>query len=238
VLVDEDTVWTPTDQLAAPSMNGKYLVKNMDLNVHASLDIGIPHTIYGQLIDSDGKTPVPEKQIFVTVKRENQISQELACTTDALGYFNLDLGNLRTSIGTVFKYQIGDEIYLEAPGIERQQTQVINETIQDVGKLFIQNIPKTMSLGQNYPNPFNPDTWIPYQLTKPSDVTISIYNSAGKLVRSFLLTGKPAGDYISREKALHWNGRNEEGEQVASGIYFYKLTAGSFVAVKKMAIIR
>ena len=242
VLVNQDTNWTPSTQ-PAPSIRGKQFAKGMELEQIPS-GIGIPHIVYGQLIDSDSKKPVSKKEVFVTVRQGSFLSQKLVCTTDALGYFNVDLGNLQTSVGTVFKYQTGDVIYLEGAGMESQQIQVKREQIQSVGKLFISlrdsyyTIPKVMSLGQNYPNPFNPDTWIPYQLAKPVDVTISIYNSAGQLVRSFPLGDKPAGNYLSSEKALHWNGRNEKGEEVASGLYFYELSAGSFVAVKKMVIIR
>ena len=242
VLVNQATNWTPSTQ-PAPSISGKQLSKGMELE-QLPLNIGIPHIVYGQLIDADSKTPVPKKEVFVTVRQGRFLSQKLVCTTDSLGYFNVDLGNLQTSVGTVFKYQTGDEIHLEVAGMESQQIQVKREKIQDIGKLFISlrggyhTIPKVMSLGQNYPNPFNPDTWIPYQIAKTVDVTISIYNSTGQLVRSFPLGDKPAGDYLSRAKALHWNGRNEGGEEVASGIYFYELTAGSFVAVKKMVIIR
>jgi hypothetical protein len=91
-------------------------------------------------------------------------------------------------------------------------------------------------LGQNYPNPFNPETWIPYQLAESGNVTISIYNLKGELIRTIKLGRKEAGSYLSKEKSAHWDGRNETGERVANGIYFYAMRANGFKATKKMVV--
>ncbi len=96
--------------------------------------------------------------------------------------------------------------------------------------------PKKTSLLPNYPNPFNPETWIPYQLAKPADVTITIYTVDGKLVRKLELGHQLIGIYQHRSRAAHWDGKNEVGESVASGMYFYTLTAGKFTATRKMLI--
>ena len=88
----------------------------------------------------------------------------------------------------------------------------------------------------NYPNPFNPETWIPYQLADPTDVTLRIYAVDGGLVRTVSLGHQPAGVYQDRGRAVYWDGKNEFGEPVASGIYFYTLTAGDFTATRKMLI--
>ena len=88
----------------------------------------------------------------------------------------------------------------------------------------------------NYPNPFNPETWIPYQLAIPSDVSISIYASDGKLIRKLDLGHQPIGKYHHRSNAAHWDGKNAQGEPIASGVYFYTLTAGEFSATRKMLI--
>ena len=89
---------------------------------------------------------------------------------------------------------------------------------------------------QNYPNPFNPETWMPYQLSKDSPVSVSIYNTTGQLVRTLSLGFQSAGFYNSRERAVYWDGRNALGEPVASGVYFYTLTAGEYTATRKMLI--
>ena len=88
----------------------------------------------------------------------------------------------------------------------------------------------------NFPNPFNPETWIPYQLAKPAEVTIIIYAVDGQVVRTLALGHQPAGMYQSRSRAAYWDGRNAFGEPVASGVYFYTLTAGDFTATRKMLI--
>ena len=88
----------------------------------------------------------------------------------------------------------------------------------------------------NYPNPFNPETWIPYQLSAAADVSVSIYAIDGTLVRRLDLGHQSAGVYRSRSRAAYWDGRNELGERVASGLYFYTLTAGDFTATRKMLI--
>ena len=88
----------------------------------------------------------------------------------------------------------------------------------------------------NYPNPFNPETWIPYQLAQPADVSVSIYSVDGELVRTLELGHQAAGIYKSRSRAAYWDGKNELGESVASGIYFYTLSVGNFAATRKMLI--
>ena len=96
--------------------------------------------------------------------------------------------------------------------------------------------PNETDLLPNYPNPFNPETWIPYQLAIPADVSISIYAADGKLVRILSLGYQPVGIYHQRSRAAYWDGRNTQGEPVASGVYFYTLTAGEFTATRKMLI--
>ena len=88
----------------------------------------------------------------------------------------------------------------------------------------------------NYPNPFNPETWIPYQLANPADVALTIYDIQGRVVRGLDLGHQGAGIYQSRARAAHWDGRNAHGEPVASGLYFYTLKAGDFIATRKMLI--
>ncbi|MFQ6040588.1 MAG: putative Ig domain-containing protein [Candidatus Poribacteria bacterium] len=98
--------------------------------------------------------------------------------------------------------------------------------------------PAVSKLSQNFPNPFNPETWIPFQLTESADVTISIYDSSGKLIRVMNLGEKQAGFYTSRETSAYWDGRNSNGEIVSSGVYFYAIRAGKFFAQRKMIVVR
>ena len=97
-------------------------------------------------------------------------------------------------------------------------------------------IPANTELLTNFPNPFNPETWIPYQLAKPAEVTLTLYDIRGVVVRRLQLGYQAAGFYQSRSRAIHWDGRNNIGEKVASGVYFYTLKAGEFTATQKLLI--
>ena len=102
----------------------------------------------------------------------------------------------------------------------------------------MREIPDTMALLPNYPNPFNPETWIPYHLSKETEVTLTIYDVRGVLVRALTLGHQAAGVYASRGRAAYWDGKNQIGETVASGLYFYTLTAGEFTATRKLLIVK
>ena len=97
--------------------------------------------------------------------------------------------------------------------------------------------PVEARLLQNYPNPFNPETWMPYQLADGANVTICIYNSTGRLIRTLEPGYKFAGGYLNKDKAAYWDGKDDSGERVASGLYFYKLMAGNFSSMKKMVLV-
>ncbi|MBI1926942.1 T9SS type A sorting domain-containing protein [Candidatus Poribacteria bacterium] len=99
-------------------------------------------------------------------------------------------------------------------------------------------IPLVSALAQNFPNPFNPETWIPYALAKASPVQIIIYDIQGRLVRTLDLGHREVGQYLNREKAAYWDGRNQLGEPVGSGVYLYRLQAGEFQATRKMVILK
>ena len=103
-------------------------------------------------------------------------------------------------------------------------------------QLFASLIPEKTALLANYPNPFNPETWIPYQLSEPGNVTLTIHSVNGTLVRTLALGQMPAGLYTSQRRAAYWDGTNDVGEPVASGIYFYTLTASDFTNTRKMLI--
>ena len=111
------------------------------------------------------------------------------------------------------------------------------------GILFLEQllaalIPKETVLLPNYPNPFNPETWIPYRLAADAFVTLTIYDGSGHVVRTLDVGHRRAAFYESRSKAIYWDGRNEFGEHVASGVYFYHLSAGDFSATRKMLILK
>ncbi len=118
-------------------------------------------------------------------------------------------------------------------------------TAEDVKRSLIQlpeldayEIPAETELLANYPNPFNPETWIPYRLAEDAFVTLTIYDLSGQVVRTLDVGLQVAAVYENRSKAIYWDGRNGLGEQVASGVYFYHLSAGDYSATRKMVILK
>ncbi len=109
---------------------------------------------------------------------------------------------------------------------------VLSVNLDSIGK------PTQNQLLQNYPNPFNPETWIPYQLSEDSPVSVSIYDTTGKVIRSLSLGFRSAGFYNSRERAAFWDGKNTLGESVASGVYFYQLTTPTFQQTRRLVIVK
>jgi hypothetical protein len=93
--------------------------------------------------------------------------------------------------------------------------------------------PRVYGLGQNYPNPFGPTTTIRYEMPAKAHVQIAIYNVNGERVRVLVDGAKPPGHYTAT-----WDGRNARGEVVASGVYFYRMTAGNFVGMRKIVFLR
>lgn len=116
--------------------------------------------------------------------------------------------------------------------VERRRSEDRSEIRQDPGP------PERDALFQNRPNPFNPETWIPYQLKESAQVTIRIYDAKGNLVRMIDLGHRAAGFYTDRARAAYWDGRNDSGERVSSGIYFYQIQAGDYSETKKMVIAK
>ena len=115
-------------------------------------------------------------------------------------------------------------------------TPTIERGIAILERLLMTLSPKETVLLPNYPNPFNPETWIPYQLAEPADVTVRIYSASGIMVRTLMLGYQSAGIYHSRSSAAYWDGKNDVGEYVASGIYFYTLSAGESTMTRRMVI--
>ena len=130
------------------------------------------------------------------------------------------------------------QTWINTAELEDDGSIVFQEGIANLQKLLASLIPKETSLLANYPNPSNPETWIPYQLAEGSNVDITVYGIEGKLIRKLELGYKPAGLYTSKSRSAYWDGANMFGETVASGVYFYTLTAGNFTATRKLLIQR
>ena len=144
--------------------------------------------------------------------------------------------------------KIGDilEVSVRSPspliGVQPLQYTVIEKDVKQsliqLPELIAYEIPVETQLLVNYPNPFNPETWIPYRLAEDTFVTLTIYDLSGRVVRTLDVGHRIAAVYENRSQAIHWDGRNNVGEQVASGVYFYHLSAGDYSATRKMAILK
>ena len=145
------------------------------------------------------------------------------------------------AIGVQWDHQEGDDngsVYI----FDTQNADGLNiplsvEPRGDLALTMLGDIKRTALL-QNFPNPFNPETWIPYTLADDTDVSVRIYDVEGKLVRNLDIGYQRSGRYLNREKAVYWDGRDQLGESVSSGIYFYTLKADGFSDTRRMVILK
>ena len=126
---------------------------------------------------------------------------------------------------------------LEAIPNKSQGVQLVIELLRHYLSIAELNVEETKLL-RNYPNPFNPETWIPYQLSEESTVTVKIYDVSGHLIRTIGVGLKPVRYYLTREKAVYWDGRNENGERISSGVYFYTLITDHYTETRRMVIVK
>jgi len=227
--------------------DGRGKVESPVLSFRTSrIGAGMTYTVWGRLVDYEG-APLSGKGVYLRVKGDGGESSLLCCISDEEGRWWFDLGNLKRERGDAYVYRKGDEMELRVMpnGDVLLRGRVEGERIQYVGEMVVPyemrevvGMPGRSELLQNYPNPFNPETWIPFKLDRGGEVRIEIYDMSGRLVKRLELGYLRAGYYVDRSKAAYWDGRNEQGEQVASGIYFYILKAGNFRSTRKMSIIR
>ena len=130
------------------------------------------------------------------------------------------------------------EAWIAHARLEDDGSVAFKQGIENLQNLLASLIPEETALLRNYPNPFNPETWIPYQLAESAEVTLTIYDMNGQLVQRLEVGHQAAGMYQSRSRAVYWDGRNQLGESVASGLYFYTLTADDFTETRRMLILK
>ena len=162
------------------------------------------------------------------VNRQGEVRFAFATTQPMKGH-----GNLFTVEFEILPNTTGETSPLILDNVELSNSLSITKMDGSVTVL-----PSSSALLQNFPNPFNPETWIPFELAKEAEVVIRIYNIKGELVRTLSIGYKPAGSYLSKEKAVFWNGKNQNGEAVANGLYFYTLKAGKFQATRNMILVK
>ena len=203
---------------------------------------GQPKVVYGQVIDLNGHPKADELVVLTATE-----AQPLLAKTDSKGYWQLNLGNMKTLTGDPDTAE--GEVHLSVLGEDIIHRQMIEDlpiqqltTIryhQDVtGQVTTALGPQQSDVGQNYPNPFNPETWIPYQLHQEGQVQLEIYASDGRMIRQIDLGMQPVGYHTTKDRAIYWDGRNQRGEWVTSGVYFYRLSTGSIDKVRKMLVLK
>ena len=142
------------------------------------------------------------------------------------------------SVGTESAAAATIEAWIAQARLEDDGSLAFKQGIENLQALLASLIPEETALLHNYPNPFNPETWIPYQLAHAAEVTLTIYDTKGVLVRQLNLGYQQAGYYTNRARAAYWDGRNHLGESVGSGVYFYQLRAGDYSTLRKMVILK
>ena len=196
----------------------------------------------GSIVDEEASLQM--KGFRVTVKNLSTDRKATAVTApDGAGY-RLTVVDIETGRAA----QIGDslEISAQSPdpfiGVQPLQYTVTAEDVRQsriqLPELVVYEIPAETELLANYPNPFNPETWIPYRLAEDAFVTLTIYDLSGQVIRTLEVGHRIASTYENRSKAIYWDGRNGLGERVASGVYFYTLTAGDFSITRRMVILK
>ena len=222
---DKDDISTPGIGIVINDTSPE--LTNYDVNLDGSVDVSDLVFVAGRLGQSGPNTADVNGDGFVNV-------QDLILVAGDLGQAPA-APSLHSAALTTFTAAAVQGWLTEAQGLNLTDVK-LKSGIRFLEQLLLALIPKETALLPNYPNPFNPETWIPYRLAKSADVTLTIYAIDGQTIRQLALGYQPAGIYQNRSRAAYWDGRNAVGEPVASGVYFYTLTAGDFTATRKMLI--
>ena len=185
--------------------------------------------------------------ILVAQQLGNSVSPDSPVDINGDGVINIfDLVPIAQGIAGASAAPIGAEsvdaamiaAWIAQARLEDDGSLAFKQGIANLEKLLVSLIPEETALLANYPNPFNPETWIPYQLAESGEVTLTIYDMNGAVARRLAVGHRAAGMYRSQSRAAYWDGRNQFGEPLASGLYFYTLTAGEFTATRRMLILK
>ena len=213
----------------APSLVSIQDASSMDVNGDGHVDTAdllLVSNYIGQTGSIDPRVDANGDGI-VTIADLVLVAQHLGSST----YASAPIGVV--PVGLKYSTVVG---WIDQARIEDDGSLVFQQGLAKLEYLLTLIIPEKTALLPNYPNPFNPETWIPYHLAEPAEVRLTIYAINGRVVRRLDLGHQDAGYYQSKSRAAYWDGRNNVGERVASGIYFYTLTVGDFAATKKLLI--
>ena len=247
-------VFPPTEYTGSPAPPSKLKDKSYLWKVEFTFKSSKGNDIIEAIADNKGQTSLRDinpPSLPISVSRASFIRDGIELFSDrqkesnemiwTLSADTTELSSLEWKlIGVPEDYRLTLE---DETGNQINARQVNRLPIDKAGRRYILkaikiSVPKATRLLANYPNPFNPDTWIPYELSDGSDVIIKIYTSAGQLVRTVDLGRKEAGYYVTKDKSAYWNGKNEAGESVASGLYFYSIKAGKYTSIRKMIVLK
>ncbi len=216
--------------------------------------IPYPYVIYGRMVEEGGNQIEDRGLVYAKVVHEGKESDRISATASASGYWSLNLGNLRDRVtGDPFQYLSGDDVVLEYYGSSGRygihKGEVGTDTPQDISELILTetitmklpdldendsgDVPQAYTLFQNFPNPFNPETEISYDMPEDNHVWLRIYNLLGQPVRTLVDEHQKASHYVVR-----WDGMDDNGTDLASGIYFYRILTDNFVSSKRMLLMR
>jgi len=234
------------DKDAYLTFNGDVCVTLGEVYGSAGKSIIIPLEIDNANVLSGGKVCISyDSSVLHAVDVLSDSDVLMASNANGSGILHIAFANagmLKGKITARIKFDVINDstspIAFKNVELYKPDASPVNSKVVD-GKFKSWSTPPEHSfLLQNYPNPFNPETWIPYQLKEDSEVTIRIYNVTGELIREFRLRHKPVGLYVSQDRAVHWDGTNNAGDRVSSGVYFYNIQAGSYSSTKKMIAVQ
>ena len=244
-----DLVWLPGNPLSAKSTN-------THIPALRERGVRVKERWTNRDVSRDGRVDVTDLLLVWLALSQPELVGDRA---DVNGDGSIDIWDLALVAQQLHEGHIQDAGGVAAPTITERAADVSRQTVEtwitavqtvsDGSALFSEVLtnlnhllellpPEQTRLLANYPNPFNPETWIPYRLAEDAFVTLTIYDGTGQIVRTINVGHQVAAVYESRSKAIYWDGRNGLGESVASGVYFYHLSAGDFSATRKMLILK
>ena len=197
----------------------------------------------GRVMDVDGGAPLDGLLArIVDVSAGAQLDDTVGATAGAGQFQAAFFDPMRTfRLGDTLEVSLTDPlgVYRDVAALRRTVTaeDLRNGTLA-FGEIALSRIPARTSLLPNYPNPFNPETWIPFELSERSDVTVTIYDVRGSAVRRLEIGSKAAGRHTSVGRAAHWDGRNDDGETAGSGVYFAELKAGDTRRTQRLVVMK
>ncbi|MBD3181543.1 DUF3160 domain-containing protein [Candidatus Poribacteria bacterium] len=188
-----------------------------------------------------GNIETPPK---IILRQNNTVAESSMNKKPDTVFISEYIGSLDTSDFTpgmasiTVRGKIGEEDVIFSKDLVLENTTAVHDSDDNSPENIVQKTKLRNKVYNAFPNPFNPDVWIPYEIMEAASVTVEIYNAAGQLVRQIDLGYKMPGRYMENGRAIHWDGLNESGEKVSSGMYFYRIQAGNFTAVGKMTAVK